>query len=143
MAKRTPLLPIFWKQLKQVLLPTAIVFYVVALLGVTFESCRVGQQAGELGQEVTVLEKEKQTLQYKLTEVTSDAYAEKVAREEFKWSRPEEKVFIPVPQTGTPPTQRPTTPTPTPLPSSGPTDRSASHWKEWIDLFFGPRAPAD
>jgi len=142
MTKKTPLIPILWKQIRQVLLPTAIVFYAVALLGVTVEGCRVRRQVEELRQEVATLEKEKQGLQEKLEEAKSDAYVERIAREELNLSRPGEKPFKPVPQTGTPSAQRSATPAPMSLPSSD-SARPVSHWSEWGKLFFGDRALTD
>ncbi len=120
------------RQLFRALVATFVVFYVVALLGVTMQSCQVRQQVEGLRQEVEELRARNQELAAELEYVRSAEYAEKVAREELRWSREGERVFVPVPAGGTP---APTA-TPPPVGASPPAPAAGSHWGEWLRFFL-------
>lgn len=120
------------RQVFRALVATFVVFYVVALMGVTMQSCQVRQQVRELRQEVAELQARNKELADELEYVRSAEYAEKVAREELKWSREGERVFVPVPVVVTP------VPTVTPTPAAAPLPAMdiGSHWGEWIRFFL-------
>ncbi len=120
------------RQLFRALVATFVVFYVVALMGVTMQSCQVRQQVRELRQEVAELQARNKELADELEYVRSAEYAEKVAREELKWSREGERVFVPVPAAATPVA----TVTPTPAAAPLPAMDTGSHWGERIRFFL-------
>jgi len=132
MPNRTSTTGTWRRQIFRALVATFVVFYVVALMGVTMQSCQVRQQVQELRQEVDELQARNQELAAELEYVRSAEYAEKVAREELKWSREGERVFVPVPAAGTP---APTA-TPTPVATSLPAMTTGSHWGEWVRFFL-------
>lgn len=123
-------------QLLSVLACTLAIFFIISFVGKALEAYHLRRQVDLLQEQITLLEKEKVALEDQMEYVRSDAYAEKVAREQLKWSRPGETVFVFVPRQANTPQIAPPAATPTrpglPAPSGW-----QSHWPEWWALLFG------
>lgn len=123
-------------QLLSVLACTLVVFFVISFVGKALEAYQLRRQVNLLEAQVKALENEEAALEDQLEYVRSDAYVEKVAREQLKWSRPGETIFLPLPRLANtlqvvPPSAAPTSP------ASGTTPRWQSHWPEWWSLLSG------
>ncbi len=77
-----------------VLVASAAVFFVLAFGAKLVEAYRLERQNAVLEAEKASLESRKQTLINNLEFVGSAAYVEKIAREQWKWARPGDKLVI-------------------------------------------------
>ncbi|MBC7265307.1 MAG: septum formation initiator family protein [Chloroflexi bacterium] len=125
-------------QLLSVLACTLVIFFVISFVGKAIEAYQLQRQVSLLEAQVKALEKEGAALEDQLEYVRSDAYVEKVVREQLKWSRPGETVFLPLPRLA-----NRTQASPLPTTPAGPalvtTPQWQSHWPEWWALLFGSR----
>ena len=114
---------------------TVAVFFALAFGGKALEGYRVYRYNEELRGEIAELEHKQQELKAQLTYVQSPEYVERVAREEYHWVRPGDKLLIPIYRSAP---AEPPTPTPqAPADQAAPSAPSASHWPEWQELLFG------
>jgi len=126
--RRLPLPP---TDIVTVLVATAAIFFILALGGKALESYRLQRHNATLRAEIAALEEQQKQLQARLEYVKSPQYVEEVAREQYKWTKPGEKLIIPIFR------YRPVgAVTPTPVqPEVGPgTTQPISHWSEWWNL---------
>jgi hypothetical protein len=129
--RRLPLPP---TDIVTVLVCTAAVFFFLAFGGKALESYRLQRHNAMLLSEIAALEEQKQQLETRLKYVQSPEYVEEVAREQYKWTKPGEKLIVPIFR------YRPAVVvTPTPLQSGIETvpAQSASYWSEWWNLLTG------
>ncbi len=116
---------------------TIVVLTLAALFALSFlqravESQRAEAQAVALRQEIQTIERANAALETRIANLKTDAYIERVAREELNLVRPGETSYVVVPVG---PRATPVRPAETPgraLPDSRPP------WLQWWDLFFGP-----
>jgi hypothetical protein len=87
-------LPLPPTDLLTVAVATGIVFFLLAYGGKLVEAYRLQRHNATLQAEITALEEEQRELQEKLVYVQSPAYAEQVAREQFKWAAPQDNLVI-------------------------------------------------
>ncbi|NLS78058.1 MAG: hypothetical protein GXY76_12435 [Chloroflexi bacterium] len=132
MAKKSRALPVKWSQLALVVGLTLLVAYLVALFEVAIQGSQARARAEEAGAEVATLAAEGAALKEHLDYVQTDTYVEKMARQELKWSRPGEKVYMAIPDVTA-------TPTPTAVPTTTPTPTgSPSLWQRLKGLLAEP-----
>jgi cell division protein FtsB len=114
---------------------TLAALFALAFLQKAMESQQAEAQAASLRQEIRVIETANAALERRIVEMKTDAYVERVAREELNLARPGETSFVVVP----------VGPRPTPV---APADErrtardrrlpdARSPWLQWWDLFFG------
>jgi len=114
---------------------TIAVFFALAFGGKALEGYRLQRYNEQLRAEIAELEHKQEELKAQLTYVQSPEYVERVAREEYHWVRPGDKLLIPIYRSAP---AEPSTPTPrAPAGQSMPDAASASHWSEWQELLFG------
>jgi cell division protein FtsB len=114
---------------------TLAIFFLLAFGGKALEGYRLYRYNEQLRAEIAELEQQQEQLKARLTYVQSPEYVEKVAREEYRWVRPGDKLVIPIYRS---PPAEPSTPTPeAPAGQAAPSAPSASHWPEWQELLFG------
>ena len=136
MAKRSRSLPIKWQQVALAAATALFISYIVAMAEVTIQGSQAQSRMMQVRAQVDELEEDKLRLEKRLEFVKSDAYVEMVARQELKFSRPGEKVFVPIPAMSPTPTPAPT-PIPTPVREPLP-----SLWQQWLDKLLGPTPAA-
>ncbi len=126
-------------QLAAVLVTTIAVYILLAFLGRALENYRLEQRALAVKQEIKALEDQNKELKELVAYMSSDAYVEKVAREELLLAKPGETVLLPVPVTK-PLTPSPAdTPRPSPTYETNPASSPEPRWTRWWRLFFAPR----
>ncbi len=87
------------------------------------QDARASQQLLQLEQDHARLEQTKQ-------DVATDAYAERIARETWHWTRDNETLFVPL-----------VTPIPSPTPpaeAAPPTPAPKPFWQDWLDRLYEP-----
>jgi cell division protein FtsB/cell division protein DivIC len=129
--RRLPLPPM---DIISVLICTAAIFFALAFGGKALEGYRLRRHNAILSAQVAELKEEQAELEARLEYVQSPAYAEQVAREEYKWAKPGEKLVIPILR------RRPVAvPLPTPSAPAGETtdNGSTSYWPAWWRLLTG------
>ena len=134
MKKRERRLPLPPTDIVTVLVCTAAVFFVLAFGGKALESYRLQRHNATLRSEIAALEEQKEQLEERLEYVKSQEYVEKVAREQYRWAKPGEKLIIPIFQRTPVVAVTPTPDQPAIEPVATP---SASHWSEWWNLLAG------
>ena len=134
MKKRERRLPLPPTDIVTVLVCTAAVFFVLAFGGKALESYRLQRHNATLRSEIAALEEQKEQLEARLEYVKSPEYVEEVAREQYRWAKPGEKLMIPIFQRTPVVAVTPTPDQPTIEPVATP---SASHWSEWWNLLAG------
>ncbi len=117
---------------------TIAVFTLAALFALSFlqkavESQRAEAQAAALRQEIAAIERANADLETRIATMKTDAYVERVAREELNLVRPGETAYVVVP-VGPQPT--PAKPDVAGAPARSLPD-SRPPWMQWWDLFFG------
>jgi cell division protein FtsB len=114
---------------------TAAIFFALAFGGKALEGYRLYRYNEQLRAEIAELERKQEELRARATYVQSPEYVERVAREEYRWVRPGDKLFIPVyrSQPAAPAPPAPQAPAGQEMPNAA----SASHWSEWQELLFG------
>ena len=130
--RRLPLPP---TDIVTVVVATAAVFFMLAFGGKALESYRLQRHNAFLRSQIADLEEQREQLQEHLEYVQSPEYVEKVAREQYKWTKPGEKLVVPIFR------ESPSAPSatgPDQLAAETVTTESASHWSDWLDLLFGP-----
>jgi len=135
MAKRSRPRSISWRQLAWALACAILVSYLVAFVEVRLQSSFTRKRVREFERQNAALEEEQKQLQDELRYVRSDAYVEKVAREELKWHRPGEGAFSAVPAKEAEPVQQPESPA---VPSGKP-----PLWQQLKERLLGPDEPAE
>lgn len=118
-----------------VLAAIAAVFFLLAFGGKVVEAYRVQRYNTMLRAELAALQEEQKSLKARLQYVQTPQYVEEIAREQYKWVKPGEKLVIPIFQ------YRPAdSMAPTPMvqleTSAAP---SACYWPEWLSLLKGKR----
>lgn len=129
--RRLPLPP---TDIITVLVATAAVFFGLALGGKALEDYRLRRHNATLRMEIAALEEQREQLEAHATYVQSAEYVEQVAREQFKWTKPGERLVIPIIQ------RRPAvavTPTPAQSAIEPGAAQPASQWPQWWDLLTG------
>jgi cell division protein FtsB len=114
---------------------TIVIFFALAFGGKALEGYRLRRYNEQLRAEIAELQQKQEELKAQLTYVQSPEYVERVAREEYRWVRPGDKLVIPIYRT-----RPPQAATPTAQASLGQARASqagASHWPEWQELLFG------
>jgi len=129
--RRLPLPPV---DIITVLLCTVAVFFVVAFGGKALEGYRLQRHNAVLREHVAAAEQEMAELQARLEYVQKPEYAERIAREQYKWTRPGEKLIIPVYETDA---EVLTAPGRSQAGASGDTVGASSFWAEWWNLLMG------
>jgi len=89
--RRLPLPP---TDIVTVLVCTAVVFFTLAFGGKALEGYRLQRHNATLNAEIAALQEEQKELQAELEYVRKPDYVEKVAREQYKWTRIGEKLMI-------------------------------------------------
>ncbi len=93
------------------------------------DTMHLAQLDTQAGQQLSQLEEINQQLQQRKKDVSTDTFVEDYARENWKWTRPGETLFVPV---ATPVPPVPSAPVAAPPPPSKP-------WlQELLDKIFGP-----
>jgi cell division protein FtsB len=126
--RRLPLPP---TDIVTVLVCTAVVFFTLAFGGKALESYRLQRQNARLNAEIAALQDEQKELQAELEYVRKPDYVEKVAREQYKWTKPGEKLMITIFR------YRPAAAgvAPSPPATDGSTNSPpTSYWSEWWRL---------
>jgi len=115
-----------------VLFSIAAVFFVLGFGGKALEGYRVRRHNETLRAELAALEAVQQQLRARLEYVQTSAYVEKVAREQYRWTKEGETLVIPIfRQT----TAEPANPRPSPQPAASiPANRPTGRWPEWWSL---------
>jgi cell division protein FtsB len=129
--RRLPLPP---TDIMTVLVATAVVFFGLALGGKALEDHRLQRHNTTLRMEIAALEERREQLEAHATYVQSPEYVEQVAREQYKWTKPDEKLVIPILQ------RRPAmavTPTPAQSANEPGAAQPASQWPQWWGLLTG------
>jgi len=114
---------------------TVAIFFLLAFGGKALEGYRLHRYNEQLRAEIAELQEQQEELKAKLEYVQSPQYVEKVAREEYRWVQPGDKLVIPIYREA--PAAAATA---TPAASQGqdmPGAETASHWPEWQELLFG------
>jgi len=116
-----------------VIASTLAVFFILAFGGKALEAYRLQRHNALLRKEIAALEEQQQQLPARLEYVKSPEYVEKVAREQYKWTKPGQTLIIPIFR------RRPiAVASPTPLSQSTAetttSTPSTSHWSEWWNL---------
>jgi len=108
-----------------------VVFFTLAFGGKALESYRLDRQNARLNAEVAALQEEQKQLQAELDYVGKPDYVEKVAREQYKWTRIGEKLMITIFRYRPPAAEA----APSPPASEGSTNTPpTSYWPEWWRL---------
>ncbi len=94
---------------------------VVEMMNLADDDARAGQQVENLEQIHTGLVQTK-------TDVSTDAYAERYARENWHWTREGETLFVPLATPAATPTPVPTVAPPAPV--------SKPFWREFLDWLY-------
>jgi cell division protein FtsB len=131
--KRTPVI-----SLTQFVAIVTATLALTLLLGFAYKmntNAQIRLEAEHLQERLEFTQAENEALRAHKTAVQSDAYVEKIAREELKWSRYGDKLVsiqrMPVP-----------TPFPTLTAQSTPSSEPAvPQWDAWLDVFFGTILP--
>jgi hypothetical protein len=129
--RRLPLPPM---DIITVLICTAAIFFALAFGGKALEGYRLRRHNAILSVQVAELKEEQAGLEARLEYVQSPGHAEQIAREEYKWAKPGEKLVIPIFR------RRPVVvPLPTPSEPAGETtdSGSTSSWPAWWRLLSG------
>jgi cell division protein FtsB len=114
---------------------TMAILFLLAFGGKALEGYRLYRYNEQLRAEIAELQRKQEELRAQATYVQSAEYVEKVAREEYRWVRPGDKLLIPIFRSQPAP---PATPTPqAPAGEAMPNAASGSHWAEWQELLFG------
>lgn len=117
-----------------VLLSVPVLVYLgVASTAKAFQTYQLQAEERKLRQEISRLEAQNKELQKQIEYLKSDAYVEKVAREQLNLIKPGETAVVVLSPT----------PVPTPPASSGeqapPRQPPRANWELWWDYFFSPR----
>ncbi len=129
--RRLPLPPM---DIITVLVCTVAIFFVLAFGGKALEGYRLRRHNAILSAQVAELREEQAQLEERLDYVKDPAYAEQVAREEYRWVGPGETLVIPIFRRRT----VEVTPQPPAEPAGGTTDNEAtSYWPAWWRLLTG------
>ncbi len=136
MKDKTRRLPLPPTDIITVLVSMGAVFFILAFGGKALEAYRLQRHNAMLDTEIAALEEEQEQLQERLEYVKSPEYAEKVAREQYRWAKPGENLIIPIFR------RRPVvaaTPTASSQPEAGTrgSAQAASHWLDWLNLLTG------
>jgi len=130
--RRLPLPP---TDIVTVAVATLAFVFILAFGGKALESHRLQRHNAMLRAEIAALEQEREELEQRLQYVESPEYVERVAREEYRWTRPGENLVIPIYRRRSLPAA---TPTPAPSSNEAVVTPSASYWSEWWELLTGP-----
>jgi hypothetical protein len=134
MNKRERRLPLPPTDIVTVLACSAAVFFILAFSRKALEGYRLQRHNAILSAQIAELSGEQARLEERLAYVQSEAYVEQVAREQYKWAKPGEKVVFPIFRR-----HRVAVAPPTP---SGPAvetadSESMSYWPAWWRLLSG------
>lgn len=111
---------------------TSAALFALSFLQKAMESQQAEAQAAVLRQENQAIEAANAALKQRIADMKTDAYVERVAREELNLVRPGETSFVVVPVG-----PRPTPVSSAPDAASRPLPDSRPPWLQWWDLFFG------
>jgi hypothetical protein len=114
---------------------TCALVFLLAFGGKALEGYRLQRHNAMLREEIATLEREKESLHERLQYVRKPEYIEKVAREEFKWVRPGEKLVVPVLRDRQGSTMSVATPG---AGGEAGVEMATSYWEEWWRLVVGP-----
>ncbi len=114
---------------------TAMVFFLLAFGGKVLEGYRLRRHITMLRSEIAMVKEQREELQARLTFAQSAEYAEKVAREQFKWAKRGETLVIPVYRTGAAGTGTSTSSDAIMEQSTG---EERGRWSEWWALLRNP-----
>jgi cell division protein FtsB len=134
MSNREHRLPLPPMDIVTVLACSVAIFFILAFGGKALEGYRLQRHNAILGAQIAELKDEQAELEARLEYVQSAAYAEQVAREQYKWAKPGEKLVIPMFQ------RRPAVTAPqTPSEPVGEViaSESTSLWPAWWRLLIG------
>jgi cell division protein FtsL len=131
MSKKQQRLGIPFTQVIAIIAVVVALFLVVDFGRRAAANYQMNSEVIKLEQEVAAEKERQQRLLAEKTYVQSDAYIEKVAREELKWGRRGEVQVILMLTPQAPPASPPEA-------SPQETAPPKEHWQEWWDFFFGP-----
>ncbi len=133
--KRESKLPIPATDILAVVASTALFVFALAFGGKLLEGYRLRQHNAMLVAEVAMLKEQQQQLEVRLEEVMTPEYVERVAREQYRWVKPGERLVIPVLREQSAAGQVIAQPG-GPISVSG--DRlTGSFWTDWYELLLG------
>ena len=117
-----------------VLLSVPVLVYLgIASMGKAFQTYQQAEERKLFRQEISRLEADNRELQKQIEYLKSEAYVEKVAREQLNLIKPGETAVVVLS-----PTPVPTSPAP-PKGQAAPPQPPKTNWELWWDYFFGPR----
>lgn len=109
---------------------TLVIVYLVVLLGQTIKhNYDLGQQVQGLKQQISLLDEQKDALNYQIQYEQTDSAMDRAARQQLDLQLPGENVII-IPNDS---------PKPTPTPQATPTKAtvSKSNFQQWVDFMMG------
>lgn len=115
-----------WRRVAWVVGLTLAGVYAVRLANLALEVRTAQQQQARMEREVARLQAQVEALSTAAAEAETDAYVERVAREQLDMARPGDQVFVPVPA-----------PSPVPEPAAEPPPAAPSVWDRVLDWLRG------
>ena len=121
------------EQIVVLLAVPVLVYLSVASVTKAFQTYQLQAEERRLRQEIARLEVQNRELQKQIDYLKSDAYVEKIAREQLNLIKPGETAVVVLSPTPVP------TPIAAPAAKPPPTRLARTNWELWWDYFFGPR----
>ncbi len=90
----------------------------------------LAEQDARASQQLLKLEQDHARLEQIKQDVASDAYAERIARETWHWTRENETLFVPLATPAATPV--------TPAEAAPPTPAPKPFWQDWLDRLYEP-----